>query len=151
MELENFRSNIIKNINNLSYNNYNNNYVKINLLRNNLNNVNKEIEINRNNIIKFIEIKKNMLEKQKEKEFKNKKEEQKEKEWKDIKKQMDEQEQIKHMNINPLQLSSKNKEELSTDSSSSLPYNALLERKNSDKKRGLSLDETIEKLNSLIN
>ena len=57
-ELENFRSNIIKNINNLSYNNYNSNYVKINLLRNNLNNINKELETNRNNILKFIEIKK---------------------------------------------------------------------------------------------
>ena len=57
-ELENFRSNIIKNINNLSYNNYNSNYVKINLLRNNLNNINKELEMNRNNILKFIEIKK---------------------------------------------------------------------------------------------
>lgn len=149
MELENFRSNIIKNINNLSYNNYNNNYVKINLLRNNLNNVNKEIEINRNNIIKFIEIKKNMLEKEREKESKKKKEEQKEKEWKDVKKQMDEQKQMKNMNTNPLQLSSKNKEDSSSDSS--ISYNALLDRKNSGKKRGLSLDETIEKLNSLIN
>ena len=151
IELEKFRSNIIKNINNLSYNNYNNNYVKINLLRNNLNNVNKEIEINRNNIIKFIEIKKNMLNKEREKESKKKKEEQKEKERNDVKKQMDEQKQVKDMNINPLQLSSKNKEELPTDSSSTSSYNALLNRKNSEKKRGLSLDETIEKLNNLIN
>ena len=58
LDLENYRSNIIKNINNLSYNNYNSNYVKINLLRNNLKNINKELEINRNNILKFIEIKK---------------------------------------------------------------------------------------------
>ena len=35
-DLENTRMNIIKNINNLSYNNYNNNYVKINYLRNQL-------------------------------------------------------------------------------------------------------------------
>lgn len=151
MELEKFRSNIIKNINNLSYNNYNNNYVKINLLRNNLNNVNKEIEINRNNIIKFIEIKKNMLIKEREKDFKKKKEEQQEKEWKDVKKQMDEKKYLKDMNNNPLQLTSKNKEEILTNSSLTSSHNALLDRKNSEKKRGLSLDETIEKLNNLIN
>lgn len=137
IELENFRSNIIKNINNLSYNNYNNNYVKINLLRNNLNNINKEIEMNRNNIIKFIEIKKKML----EKESKKKKEEQKEKELKEHK-------QMKEMNTNPLQLSTQNKEEINYDSSSS--YNTISDYKNSNKKRGLSLDETIEKLNNLI-
>jgi hypothetical protein len=41
--LENTRMNIIKNINNLSYNNYNNNYVKINCLRNQLFLLNKEL------------------------------------------------------------------------------------------------------------
>lgn len=149
MELENFRSNIIKNINNLSYNNYNNNYVKINLLRNNLNNINKEIEINRNNIIKFIEIKKNMLEKEREKISKKKKDEQKEKELKDVKKQIDDEKHMKGMNTNSLQLPNKNKEEIYDNTSSST--NTLLDHKNSNKKRGLSLDETIEKLNNLIN
>lgn len=43
-DLENFRNNIIKNINNLSYNNYNNNYVKINYLRVQLVSINKEID-----------------------------------------------------------------------------------------------------------
>ena len=149
MELENFRSNIIKNINNLSYNNYNNNYVKINLLRNNLNNINKEIEINRNNIIKFIEIKKNMLEKEREKISKKKKDEQKEKELKDVKKQINDEKHMKGMNTNSLQLPNKNKEEIYDNTSSST--NTLLDHKNINKKRGLSLDETIEKLNNLIN
>ena len=43
-DLENTRMNIIKNINNLSYNNYNNNYVKINYLRNQLFLLNKELD-----------------------------------------------------------------------------------------------------------
>lgn len=43
-DLENFRNNIIKNINNLSYNNYNNNYVKINYLRVQLMSLNKELD-----------------------------------------------------------------------------------------------------------
>jgi hypothetical protein len=43
-DLENLRINIIKNINNLSYNNYNNNYSKINYLRVQLNNLTKEID-----------------------------------------------------------------------------------------------------------
>ena len=43
-DLENLRTNIIKNINNLSYNNYNNNYVKINYLRVQLINLNKELD-----------------------------------------------------------------------------------------------------------
>lgn len=43
-DLENLRNNIIKNINNLSYNNYNNNYVKINYLRVNLMSLNRELE-----------------------------------------------------------------------------------------------------------
>ena len=43
-DLENLRTNIIKNINNLSYNNYNNNYVRINFLRVQLVSLNKEID-----------------------------------------------------------------------------------------------------------
>ena len=43
-DLENLRNNIIKNINNLSYNNYNNNYVKINYLRVQLVSLNKELD-----------------------------------------------------------------------------------------------------------
>ena len=43
-DLENLRNNIIKNINNLSYNNYNNNYVRINFLRVQLVSLNKEID-----------------------------------------------------------------------------------------------------------
>ena len=43
-DLENLRNNIIKNINNLSYNNYNNNYSKINYLRNQLLLLNKELD-----------------------------------------------------------------------------------------------------------
>ena len=135
IELENFRSNIIKNINNLSYNNYNNNYVKITLLRNNLNNVNKEIEINRNNIIKFIEIKKKILEK--EKEVIKKKEDTKDKDYKEFKKKIDERNYIKEIYNNSLQLNNKN--------------TTLSSRQINEKKRGLSLDETIEKLNNLIN
>ena len=137
IELENFRSNIIKNINNLSYNNYNNNYVKINLLRNNLNNINKEIEINRNNIIKFIEIKKKEIEKEKEKDIKKQKDELKEKEVKEVKKQIIQEKKMKEFEKNPLQLDERNEK------------NEKNEKNN--KKRCLSLDETIEKLNILIN
>ena len=43
-DLENLRNNIIKNINNLSYNNYNNNYSKINFLRVQLLSINKELD-----------------------------------------------------------------------------------------------------------
>ena len=43
-DLENLRSNVIKNLNNLSYNNYNNNIVKINYLRNNLVSINQELK-----------------------------------------------------------------------------------------------------------
>ena len=43
-DLENLRNNIIKNINNLSYNNYNNNYVRINYLRVHLMSLNKELD-----------------------------------------------------------------------------------------------------------
>jgi hypothetical protein len=43
-DLENLRVNIIKNINNLSYNNYNNNYSKINFLRVQLLSINKELD-----------------------------------------------------------------------------------------------------------
>ena len=43
-DLEKLKINIIKNINNLSYNNYNNNYSKINYLRVQLNNLTKEID-----------------------------------------------------------------------------------------------------------
>ena len=43
-DLENLRSNVIKNLNNLSYNNYNNNIVKINYLRNNLLSINHELK-----------------------------------------------------------------------------------------------------------
>ena len=43
-DLENLRNNIIKNINNLSYNNYNNNYVRINYLRVHLLSLNKELD-----------------------------------------------------------------------------------------------------------
>ena len=43
-DLENLRINIIKNINNLSYNNYNNNYSKINFLRVQLLSINKELD-----------------------------------------------------------------------------------------------------------
>lgn len=43
-DLENTRMNIIKNINNLSYNNYNSNYVKINYLRAQLITINKELD-----------------------------------------------------------------------------------------------------------
>ena len=43
-DLENLRNNIIKNINNLSYNNYNNNYVRINYLRVHLMSLNRELE-----------------------------------------------------------------------------------------------------------
>ena len=134
IELENFRSNIIKNINNLSYNNYNNNYVKINLLRNNLNNINKEIEINRNNIIKFIEIKKKEAEIEKDKNIKKQKEDHKEKEVKEVKKQIMQEKKMKEFEKNPLQLNEKTE------------ITEII-----DKKRCLSLDETIEKLNTLIN
>ena len=44
-DLENLRNNIIKNINNLSYNNFNTNFVKINILRNHLSTINQELNI----------------------------------------------------------------------------------------------------------
>ena len=44
-ELENIKNNIIKNINNLSYNNFNTNYVKINVLRNHLFTINQELNV----------------------------------------------------------------------------------------------------------
>jgi len=44
-DLENLRNNIIKNINNLSYNNFNTNFVKINVLRNHLFTINQELNI----------------------------------------------------------------------------------------------------------
>jgi hypothetical protein len=44
-DLENLRNNIIKNINNLSYNNFNTNYVKINVLRNHLFTINQELNV----------------------------------------------------------------------------------------------------------
>ena len=44
-DLENIRNNIIKNINNLSYNNFNTNYVKINVLRNHLFTINQELNV----------------------------------------------------------------------------------------------------------
>ena len=52
-DLENIRTNIIKNINNLSYNNYNNNVVKINYLRNQLISLNKELENLNNQLTKL--------------------------------------------------------------------------------------------------
>lgn len=52
-DLENLRTNIIKNINNLSYNNYNNNYVKINYLRNQLFSLNKELDNLNDQLIKL--------------------------------------------------------------------------------------------------
>ena len=44
-DLENLRNNVIKNINNLSYNNFNTNFVKINVLRNHLFTINQELNI----------------------------------------------------------------------------------------------------------
>lgn len=52
-DLENLRTNIIKNINNLSYNNYNNNYVKINYLRTQLFSLNKELDNLNEQLIKL--------------------------------------------------------------------------------------------------
>ena len=52
-DLENIRTNIIKNINNLSYNNYNNNVVKINYLRNQLISLNKELDNLNNQLVKL--------------------------------------------------------------------------------------------------
>jgi hypothetical protein len=53
-DLENVRNNIIKNINNLSYNNYNNNFVKINYLRNQLYSINKELDNCQNQLSQMI-------------------------------------------------------------------------------------------------
>ena len=52
-DLENIRNNIIKNINNLSYDNYNNNVVKINYLRNQLFSLNKELDNLNNQLVKL--------------------------------------------------------------------------------------------------
>lgn len=55
IELENVKNNIMININNLGYNNYNANYTKINSLRNNLSKITNEIENKRINLINFID------------------------------------------------------------------------------------------------
>ena len=52
-DLEKIKTNIIKNINNLSYNNYNNNVVKINYLRNQLISLNKELDNLNNQLVKL--------------------------------------------------------------------------------------------------